>query len=391
MVASFPKRTGIPREAARSPALRPSPAPRFSTAILALLLSSCWSPAFDPGLAEAALAARGMASVADLHVEGIKERSATRGLFIPRRSVAPLDGIWFQGYGDKENTYNSITPYYLASGPASAWLSTPASSFSSVPDRPLVALAPAATPTSLLEAAGVAGGDGGWNAGRIFEPADARYSLRLESNPSGSLSNALLLGVGFRALSQGSDELTIVYRDNASGTWYLAAFSYGAGFPSLLAPAPPAAGSELSPVAGFTSEPLASPGYATRIDGIAYLSLRLEDGSTATYRWSNGQASAPERLPGIAHPLAAALSDGTLLARDGSFLRAYGPDGEARYSLRLGSLRLAHERWDEASAAFVAVFVGQAFAPTSGEEGTLRLEVFESPTEELAALAESLD
>ncbi len=364
---------------------RANPMLRASPAFLALLLSSCWSPAFDSGLADAASAARGMAGVADLRVEGIKERSATQGLFLPRRAAAPLDGIWFQGYGDTSNTYNLITPYYIANGQASEWLSVPASPFGSVPDRPLVALSPATAQGGPLEAAGLTGKEAWWATGRLYEPSDAPRTVRLDTAIGDSIGEALLLGVGFRAASRGLDELTVIHRDNASGTWRLAAFSYSSGLPAMIL------ASHLEPPPEALAEPFGAPGYAARIGGTAYLSLRRKDGSVATYRWPAGPAAVPERLPGIAYPLSAALSDGTLLARDGSFLRAFGPDGEARYSLRLGSLRLAHERWDEASASFVAAFVGQSFAPTSGGQGTLRLQVFEKPTKELAALADSLD
>jgi len=345
------------------------------------LASSCWQPAFDPELADSALIAANMTKAATITVEGMKADSITRGLFLPRRVPRPVDGLWLRGYGGEEDPFKSLNAYYLADGQASRWLDIKAPNLGSAPDRPLIAMSPETSPEAPLEAAGVSGKGGFWATGRLFEPGDQPKTVRLDPTIGDSIDEALLLGSGFRAVEAGRDELVVIYLHGPSGQWRAAVFSQTAGLPAWHEAA------ILTPIANDLERPILGPGYATKIGEAYYLSTRLADGSQATYRWASGPGSPPTRLAGVAEPLVGALGDGTLIARDGSFLKAYDSDGTPLYALRLGSLRLAHERWEATAGTFISVFVRQVFASNNGYDGRLRLEVFERPSKDLQALA----
>lgn len=135
---------------------------------------------------------------------------------------------------------------------------------------------------------------------------------------------------------------------------------------------------------------VSTPGraYYLQNTGYYYLSCGLSDGSRVIYRWLNPSTQEPVRFPEVHGPLVGALSDGRLLAKEGEILSVLDPGLKREFSFPAGKLRFVHERYD--GSQMIAVFTRTVFVRTSRDDdsGRLDVEVYEIPTADLHKLAD---
>ncbi|MBU0928566.1 MAG: hypothetical protein KKA67_12510 [Spirochaetes bacterium] len=351
-------------------------------ALVAAAAASCWQPYFDPGASASQLSASRMTRISLLAVPETQRYQAERGMFLPRRSAAPTDGVWLQGADLAGREYATTNAYYLGQASSGSLFYSPGTSFKGDPyGEPIVRMKPAAVDSEPLEAMGMALDGSDWAAGRLYRPDTVSASI-LIGDTLALPTPSRLLGAGFAAAAPGSDSLFAAYFDESLAAWRAIDGDY-AGWPlGALAPVP------LTMPPGFNDSAVQGVGYAGRVGSDYYLCATTADGASRTFRWEGELSAAPAELASIKAPLVAVLSDGTLLARDGSAYQAYGPDGAILFAFPAGSLRFAHERYDAASSAYRSVFARQSFISNSyDDKGTLRIELFEIPTEELPGLA----
>jgi hypothetical protein len=139
---------------------------------------------------------------------------------------------------------------------------------------------------------------------------------------------------------------------------------------------------------------IATPGKLLDTTGSTnhlYLSCGLSDGSRVIYRWDPPfTAAQPTRYTEDHGPLIGALSDGRLLAERDGIISVLDANLVRLFKFPAGTLRFVHERYDSLHARMKVVFTRTLFVKTSTHDdiGTLKVELYEIPTADLANLAD---
>lgn len=365
--------------ASRGSAARPA-APRLGLAALALAslaLASCWHPAFDPDVSgsEAVIRKLGAPTLrfTALDVEGWEMEDAW---FVPvAADLAPLSGT----YGllvRPEVSRIRLHPvtFDTALGQGSLNLSSGTEVTNIYGDRYAVYLAP----------------NGNTDVAVIANLGDESHKSWI-SPFAGFTSNDIVypasvktFGVGFVHDDIDPNQATSVWIGidlafqpsySSPGSWM------GGGVPGF-------GGSNVMMFEDY--QKVSRPGVALYTDatGYLYLSCGLSDGSRAIYRWTNPSTQQPTRYPEVYGPLAAALSDGRLLAEKDGIVTVLNPNLERLFSFPAGKLRFVHERWD--GSRMISVFTRTLYVRTSQNDdiGRLKVEVYEIPTADLHRLAD---
>jgi hypothetical protein len=119
---------------------------------------------------------------------------------------------------------------------------------------------------------------------------------------------------------------------------------------------------------------------------IYYLSGTRTGGGLCTYRFNTDPSTAtPIVLAGVTHKLTALLSSSLLLAHDGLYTYLYDLNGVAVATLATGDFSFAGEYWDEGTA--YSYFSRMRFVATSGDEGSLKVDLYRIATSKLPSLA----
>jgi len=123
-----------------------------------------------------------------------------------------------------------------------------------------------------------------------------------------------------------------------------------------------------------------------------YLSCGMSDGTRAIFRWAMATADTiePIRYSENYGPLIGALSDGRVLAEQDGIISVLDANLVRLFKFPAGTLRFVHERYDSSSLLMKVVLTRTLFVRTSTHDdiGTLKVEVYEIPTADLANLAD---
>lgn len=337
--------------------------------LFALLFGSCWMPPYDASLSDAERFARKLGEAVFSFSLSIKSYESD-GYYLPPRDPSYYDsGFWVKRQDGSLYVrgvfYDS---YFFSYSLAGGWGDY---------DRlnPIPVLNAAAGAPSIL----------------VFLANPMKGFVTAQRDSAGNLWPAytglypLPTGAGFVPLSESKDayylpsweappSIAVSRYEVVSGSTVGAPIDYSLAYssanPSLTGPSFCA----IDPVSGYL-----------------YLSSALEDGGAATFRWPAGGHSAdPERVWSVDRLLTGMLADGRLYSQDDTDLVLYAPvDGSSR-TLRLGSFRFVHERFDSTENRWLSVFTRATARSFSREDDAQRylVEVFEYPSSSLSELAE---
>lgn len=336
----------------------------------ALLLASCWHPAYDPDLVASAQFADRLGKPVDVFSLSIQGDSSGSGYYLPPRDPASYR-LGF-GIGREEGSVGVLGVMIAPDGSlyAPSWGYGAYDRFG----RSAYFVPTAGDPSSLVV----------WT-----NPSEGVVRLTKSSygglERTGQLSGVGYVGGGTVAASETADRFCLA---SASGGTLSVSYIDLSGAEAF--PAPVSISAVLPSDALVFSEE--SPAFvALSADGAdLYLSGKLADGSAATYVWRDyAFAAAPVRLEGIGRRITGMLPDGRLYAANGAGMRIYEGDGAGRFDLSFKRILYAGERWDAAGGRWLSRFTRATTASVdSGEGREYRVEIWEYPTAELSGLAD---
>lgn len=328
------------------------------------VLSSCWLPLFDPEVSASEVLARRLGDpVASATFENIHQYNAQDAWFVPARAdLSAVDPV--RGLLVRVNGGNLVASILSVSDTISDTIS--AQEYGNLfGDRPCLVAAPDASASIL---------------GIHQNDSSILYDLSAGTSSSATLSSGIekLVGAGIVLSATNNGRVSICYI-SSSALYYETMPSYSSGNP----PGFSGSGTMLTfPSLSY----LKTPGSFFDNGTYRYLSCSLVDGTQAIYRWGLATQS-PVRYPAAYGSLAAALSDGRLLAFDGQTTTLLSADMDRICSFPSGTLRFVHERYDSALAAYVCVFTRTVFVRNrDNDSGDLKLEIFEIPTASLSSV-----
>lgn len=369
--------------------MRKPPLRAWALACLGLLaLPSCYRPHYDPALDASARFEHGLEKTARLGPFQINSHDDRAWWFIPDRRDTPGSG-WLANYQSSNfaltyldnSGFGAINGYWgMAMGEDSFVLP--------MTDIEASGLSTATPPTGYLFMGDceVPGSYLGTNAVGM----DATYTGMASQDPT--LVSAPNASYGFVGGSLApymvptSDCLTLALAWDDGGSLHLAA-GHGVIANNAALGAYSVATTEFTVYPGPKLREGAFMAYHGG-SGRYYLSAYAEaDGSLYTCYWPNTFA-APILLPSIDTKISALLSDGRLLARNGSITKLYSGNGELEANLYTGSLRFCYEIYS--GGIYYSVF-SRTFMIQDGNDysrAKLYAEAFRVPTADLASLGD---
>jgi hypothetical protein len=334
------------------------------------LLVSCWHPLFDPEISASQVLANRLGDpVVSFTLEDVSHYYAQDAWFVPQRTEMSMEST--NVYGMLIRVYRgSVIGSFVYAYPSSdyAYLNTYYSTeYENLMDEyPFIAAAPSSASYDVLcvstnEYAVL------WNP-YTYSVSTASFSI-----------DAL---VGGGCIMDSSDEtarLSLCYVLGLS-LYYETIPSYSSGDPGFTEPT---TNLLIMPSLAY----LRTPGTFFDTGTYLYLSCGLSDGTDAIFRWEYASAStsAPVRYPAAYGPIVAVLSDGRLMAYNGAITTVLSADMKKLFSFPSGTLRFVHERWN--GSQNICVFTRATFLRNhKDDQGSLKVEVFEIATADLAGL-----
>ncbi|HUW69353.1 MAG TPA: hypothetical protein VMX33_03910 [bacterium] len=340
------------------------------------LAASCWHPTFDPMLSasEATVQKLGDPTVY-FTAENVQQWGLDNAWFLPPMVDTPAVGLLVMDMGAKL-AFRSIPTIDTINH--TGWVNT-ASGFE-IPNTMSDAYLAYAAP------------DGSSNAFVSTHISEAQIVQMSD------LSNSSMVLPGTN--TQGSFGIGVVAESGPTAT--IACYAYDA-----LSLEPEyetrTAWSGGTPTTAFTIDPgtvlafssaaqVTVPGKFLAAGTYLYLSCGLSDGSRTIFRWALATADTIEPIQYTEDygPLIGALSDGRLLAERDGIISVLDANLVRLFKFPAGTLRFVHERYDSLNARMKVVFTRTFFVKTSTHDdiGTLKVEIYEIPTADLANLAD---
>jgi|GEM_PF-1386282 len=363
------------RRTHHSSATSASPA-MLLTLLLAALTTSCWHPTFDPMLSASEATIRKLGEPAVYFTaENVQQWGLDNAWFLPPMVDMPTMGLLVMDMGAKL-AFRSIPTIDAINH--TGWVNT-SSSFevsNTMGDAYLACAAP----------------DGNSNAFVSTHISEA-WIVQMSD-----LSNSSMVLPGTN--TQGSFGIGIIAESGPTAT--IACYAYDAlslepeyetrtawtgGTPSPVFSIDPGTILAFSSAAQVTE-----PGKFLAAGTYLYLSCGLSDGSRTIFRWALATADTIEPIQYTEDygPLIGALSDGRLLAEQDGIISVLDANLVRLFKFPAGTLRFVHERYDSSNLLMKVVFTRTLFVRTSTHDdiGTLKVEVYEIPTADLANLAD---
>ena len=340
--------------------------------VLAALATSCWHPTFDPMLSASEATVRKLGDpTVYFTAESVQQWGMDNAWFLPPMVDAPTVGLLVMDMGARLS-FRSIPSIDPVNHTGWVDTSTGAEFTNTMGDAYLVQAYPDGTPHAVI----------------ATSPVDGRIVMMAPLTPTGiTLPTPTLesqFGIGAVAVS-GVSQASIAGFAYDGSPRYQVFNTWTNGNPGFAA----------SPAAFMFSlaSQVAVPGKFLATTAWLYLSCGMSDGSRAIYRWPNPPlAIEATRYAEDFGPLIGALSDGRLLAEQDGIISVLDPDLNRLFKFPAGTLRFVHERYDDTDvpSQMKAVFTRTIFVKTSthDDKGTLRVEIYEIPTANLASLAD---
>lgn len=344
-----------------------------SISSIAFLFFSCWLPPFDQALSDSQLLVEKMGDPVHVSFAYMHPYEAEYGYYlVPRDPTLYGDGFWVQSRNGavyiRAAKQDPLTGdrYFMSYGWGDYDRLGPAALYAAAVNDPNTLICFTNDHAGLVRLSRGPGGE-------LF-----RYD---------SVSEGLtgLFGAGSVPGGTGPDWFFLIGAEPAVFQLY----SAGIGGTEAVSPSAPLS-LALPALDPFTVP--AAPAFVAieSSSGDVYLSVELTDGTTRTFIWRYGQyALPPIEADFIDRRISGVLSDGRLFSRGRTGLRVYDVSTEKSFSLRLGSLRFVHERYEPLDGKWRCVFTRAALPQNDSrdEYSRIRFEVFEVLTEELAEIS----
>ncbi len=337
--------------------------------LLAMVLAtSCWHPTFDPMLSASEATVRRLGDPTEYFaVKNVQQWDLDNAWFLPPMVDTPTAGLLVMDMGPRV-ALKSIWAIDVVNHSGMIDYSTGFDTINSLGDAYFVQASPDGSPRALF----VSSRTGGTEVSSFYPLTTLNMTIPTTLGP---------FGIGAVAVSSVAQSSLSCFAYDGTPR-YQAISTWSGGDPGFAA----------TPTA-FTfsaASQVTAPGRFLSTTIWLYLSCGLSDGSRAIFRWVNPPAGEPTQYTEDYGPLIGALSDGRLLAERDGIISVLDANLVRLFKFPAGTLRYVHERYDSANLLMKVVFTRTLFVRTSSHDdiGTLRVEVYEVPTADLASLAD---